>query len=320
MIKPSLTLLLPAIDSPDGEWPEMPALQTLISKGDRKPLQETFNATLCDHFGLPAADGSELPLAALSALGDGLDAGDGWWLRADPVHLVADRDQLFLSASDALGISQDEADVLLAELNRVYADDGWQFIAATPQRWYLRLPQPMAIRTTPTGEAMGRRVGEVLPQGTDAMAWQRVMTEVQMLLHTSPVNVARSEQGVLAVNGIWFWGGGPHPKVCEGVDWQYVVTDNPVAQGLAQLHELPLERTLLDSAEGSAIWIGGEVQQGLPGLEQNVFAPLLARLQSGSLAQLVIELPGQGRWQIERKALRRWWRRRKPLTVLLKGA
>ncbi len=298
----SLTLLLPPLSPPEeGEWTPMPALQTLLSKGDRDALAGGFSDTLCAHFGV---DGG---LAPLSALGDGVAVEGGWWLRADPVHFVADRDQLFLSASDALGLSQVEADSLVAELNRTYADDGWHFIAATPQRWYLRLPEAVAIQTVPTVEAMGRRVGEVLPQGDDAMAWQRVMTEVQMLLHSSSVNLQRSAEGALAVNGIWFWGGGELPSSIKAPEFDSVQTDHPVARGLAKLAALPHGAS---NMPGRVLWVADTATD-------DVFDSLLQKLKSGELVELVIELPDQGRWHINKKALRRWWRRRKPLASLL---
>jgi hypothetical protein len=308
----------------------MPALQTLLSRGHRESLSANFATTLCAHFGLQAEAGAELPLAALSALGDGLDVGDGWWLYADPVHMVADRDQLLLSASAALQLSQTEADTMVAELNRIYVDDGWHFVAVTPQRWYLRLPQPLVMRTTPTAEAMGRRVGEVLPQGGDAMSWQRVMTEVQMLLHTSPVNEARSEQGALAVNGLWFWGGGTLPQKGGGCGWERIVADDATTRGLARLHGVAAEEPSSTAVKGlsrsrdKVLWVDTALPSLQPmaevfnRLEQQYFAPLLAMLQGGELSQLVIELPGQGCWTIDRKALRRWWRWRKPLASLLK--
>jgi hypothetical protein len=329
MTMPSLTLLLPAVDCTDHGGPAVPALQSLLSKGSREPLRENFTTTLCAHFGLHAEKGGELPLAALGALGDGLAAESGWWLHADPVHLVADRDQLYLSASEALQLTQGEADTLLAELNRTYAEEGWQFFAPKPQRWYLRLPQPLAMRTTPTAEAMGRGVGELLPQGGDAMGWQRVMTEVQMVLHASPVNARRAEQGKLAVNGVWFWGGGQLPAATGDVSCDRVVADDSLSCGLAKRHGLqPDSPSLreLSGTMGEVLWVASSMpsaQQGvvpLDELEQKLFAPLLAMLQRGELLQLVIELPGQGRWRVDRAALRRWWRRRKPLRALLKGS
>ncbi len=328
MTTPSLTLLLQSLDSPEGGWPDMPALQTLLSKGEHGVVSESFTTTLCAHFGLSTDEKSELPLAPLSALGDGIAAEEGWWLHADPVHLVADRDQLYLSASTALQLSQTEADSLVGELNRTYADDDWHFMVATPQRWYLRLSQPLRVRTTPTAVAMGRSVGEVLPQGEEAMVWQRVMTEVQMLMHSSPVNEARVAQGKLAVNGLWFWGGGALPQASGNGEWQQLLTHHVLARGLAKLQGVPVASPSpqqLSVIDGKVLWVVDPLllsQQDVAAyveLEHQVFGPLLGMLQRGELSQLVIELPGQGRWCIERKALRRWWRRRKPLVSLLRG-
>ncbi|MEN8170899.1 MAG: hypothetical protein ABFS08_11815 [Pseudomonadota bacterium] len=338
MTRQSLTLLLPGLQprlDNDMVWPDMPALQTLLSKGKSEPSPADHIASLFAHFSMAAEGEGDLPVAPLCALVDELDAGRGWWLCVDPVHLLADRDQLYLSAYRELALSQAEADELVVELNKVYAEDGWQFIATSPQRWLLRLPQSLAITTTPTEQALGQSVGAVLPQGSDAMSWQRVMTEVQMLLHSSPVNARRAEQGALAVNGLWFWGGGSRPEVGEDCGWDHVIAGDGLARGLARLHgvvaEEPSSTTLseLSQAGENVLWLDDSLQSPMPTaelfeqLEQKLFAPLLAMLQGGELAQLVIELPGLGCWTIDRAALcgwwGRWWRRRKPLSELLKG-
>jgi hypothetical protein len=323
MTQGSLTLLLSDVDRHlpnQADWPAMPALQTLLSKGRREPLSADFTSCLFDLFHLPPEAGRDRPVAALGALGDGLDAAGGWWLRADPVHMVADRDQLYLSACNALEVTRREADELVAELNRLYADDGWQFIAATPECWYLRLPRPLAMRTVPTAVAMGRRVGEVLPQGEDALVWQRTMTEIQMLLHASPVNARRGEQGLLTVNSLWFWGGGVLPQAGGVCDWDRVIADDPLARGLARLQGLETEApaaTALASAAGEKRVLWQATVESLELAEQALFAPLLAMIKAGELTKLVIVIPGLGSWRIDRAALRRWWRPRKPLSVLL---
>jgi len=319
----SLTLLLSGIDQHlqnGAEWPSMPALQALLSKGRRDALASDNTAYLFDLFQLAVETTGDQPVASLSALGDGLDVANGWWLRADPVHMVADRDQLYLSACSALGVTQAESDEVIAELNQLYAEDGWQFVAATPQRWYLRLPQSLVMRTVSTEKAMGRRVGEVLPQGADALIWQRSMTEIQMLLHSSPVNTQRSEQGLLAINSLWFWGGGALPEVMGESHWSHVVADDPLALGLARLHGLKVS----DPAETSLASVVGEEQvlwqtniESLARSEKGLFEPLFNMLRSGEVSELVIALPGIGSWHIDRAALRRWWCRRKPLSSLL---
>lgn len=320
----SLTLLLSEFERHlpnQTEWPALPALQTLLSKGRKESLPADLSSCLFDLFQLKPELGQDRPVASLRALGDGLDATSGWWLRADPVHLVADRDQLYLSASDALGLSRGEEEELVTELNRLYAEDGWEFTAAASGTIYLRLPNSLAMRTVPTAEAMGRRVGEVLPTGGDTLTWQRSMTEMQMLLHASPVNARRAEQGLLAVNGLWFWGGGALPEPGDS-DWGRVVADDPLARGLALHHGLAADAPAsasLPSAVGEKHVLWQASVASVEQAEQELFAPLLAMLRSGELAELMIVLPGIGRWNVDRAALRRWWRRRRPFSTLLSG-
>jgi len=316
MTQRSITLILDGLEahraSDGGGWPSMPVLQILLSKGTQETACATLSDALLAHFNLP--EGTSI--AAPSALGDELDAGSGWWLRVDPVHMVADRDQLYLSASDVIGLSREEADALAAELNRFYAQDGWSFHVAAPQRWYLCLPEALSLHTISTANAMGRRVGEVLPEGEDALYWQRIMTEIQMLLHASPINTERNERGLLDVNSLWFWGGGAMPQPGGGGDWQRIVADEPLAVGLARLHDIDVGETMRLSA-GRELW--QQNVQSPAALEEELLAPLHDRLRAGELDELVVELPGIGRWRIGRKALRHWWRRRKPLASLLKG-
>lgn len=304
------------------DWPPMPALQTLLSKGEWRAMRDDVATRLFQLFNIPLGSDSDIPAGAVSALGDGLDAYSGWWLRADPVHMVADRDQLYLSAADSLGLTQAESQVLVDELNQLYADDGWQFAAVMPQRWYLRLPQPFAMHTTPTAEVMGSRVGEVLPRGEDALAWQRVMTEIQMQFHMSPINRQRSENGFLEINSLWFWGGGELPGAASQTGVDCVVSADPLALGLARLGgiEVYAADPLSHIKAGRASHVLWQLTDFSPEHDDgNVFAPLLAMLRAGELSELAIEIPGLGSWRLERKSLKRWWRFRKPLSVLMRG-
>lgn len=301
----------------------MPALQRLLTRGERQPLAVDYSTILCSHFELSQDASSDLPVAALSALGDGLDPSTGWWLRVDPVHMVADRDQLYLSASTTLVLEQAEADAFVAELNRLYADDGWRFFAVTSQRWYLRLPEALSMRSTPTLKAIGSRVGDVLPQGEDALYWQRVMTEIQMLLHSSTVNTRRAEAGLMEVNSLWFWGGGELPDAEHTPRWQRMLAQEPLARGLSLSHGIITDTSTaaalesLRSGEGAFLW--QVTARSLQDFEAGLVAPLLNCLKSAELDELVIELPGILRCRVERAHLRRWWRRDRSLVSLLNG-
>ena len=97
-----------------------PALELLLARGRRADAQA---ASLEDWLGRAFGLGEgPLPAGALSALAGGLDPGAGHWLRADPVHLRADRDRVLLIPSAGFAIAADEAQALCGALNRHFAD------------------------------------------------------------------------------------------------------------------------------------------------------------------------------------------------------
>jgi hypothetical protein len=136
------------------------------------------------------------------------------------------------------------------------------------------------------------------------------------------VNAQRSEKGLLVVNSLWFWGGGELPQAVCQTDCDLVISDDPLTQGLARLCavEVQPDDAATDVIKGGGNNILWQTQmKALQESDSEVFAPLLAMLRESMLAELVIDIPGIGRWRIERRALRRWWRRRKSLAELLKG-
>jgi len=44
--------------------------------------------------------------------------------------------------------------------------------------------------------------------GSDRKAWHTRLNEIQILLHTSPVNAAREARGLVPANSVWFWAAG----------------------------------------------------------------------------------------------------------------
>lgn len=42
-----------------------------------------------------------------------------------------------------------------------------------------------------------------LPNGSDLKRWQKLLTELQMLLHAHPVNTARVQRGARPINSSW---------------------------------------------------------------------------------------------------------------------
>jgi len=217
----------------------LPALETLLSRGRSSALSGTsLERWLAVTFRVAASP--DLPLAPLTLLGDGVDPGRDDWLQADPVHLSVHRDELLLTNAGRPQLTGGEANELTSALNVHFAEDGLAFIAPTPPRWYVRTREKPRIRTTPTAEAVGRRIEPLLPQGEDGARWRRIVNEAQMLLHGHPCNEAREERGELPVNSLWPWGAGRLPEIPGGTPYGALWSSHPLATGIALVARIPV--------------------------------------------------------------------------------
>ena len=84
-------------------------------------------------------------------------------------------------------------------------------VVAAPQCWYVCVPDPVELETTPLSQALGHDAGVLKPQGRDARHWLADVNEAQMLLFAHPVNAAREARGLPTVNSLWPWGAGALP-------------------------------------------------------------------------------------------------------------
>jgi len=228
----SLTLYLPGL-------PQLPDFfSRLLARADVLPAPSSEG--LERHmalFGVRRDSGQDLPVAAISRVADTGIIDNEWWIRADPVHLSPQRDGLVLH--DRPGLTPEESRQLAAELNESLAAEGWLLKAPHPERWYLKPANAPRLTTTTLGLAIGQNVHSLLPQGEDRQLWHTRLNELQILMHTSPVNAARESHGHLTANSVWFWGGGRLPQL-EPATWSAIYADDPVTIGLARLAGVPV--------------------------------------------------------------------------------
>lgn len=319
-------LLLPGVARQRGlSFETVPALRPLLRHAHREQVFAGDDAAwLCHCFGV--ARQQDWPAGPYAALGDGLPADDGYWLRADPVSLVLQRDSFSLAeCSPALRL--DQAQQLVAALNAHFSADGMQFHAADARRWYLRLARRPDLLTHPFAHALGRDIQPRMPQGADGLKWHGLLNELQMLLHAHPVNADLEQQGALPVNSIWPWGGGELAVGSLQQDLS-VWTNDPMAHGLALAHDcrtlaLPVSaQEWLPQAEASMRHLVvlpslafGDPQPALDGLERDWLAPLLSMLREGKLARVTLHLAGEtvNSYTVTRGDLYKFWRRARPL-------
>ena len=325
-----LELVVPALLTAQ-ELPQIriPALEILLARGRRsRTTPGSLETWLCRAFGLE--DSSPVPAGALTASAHGVDPGSDHWVRADPVHLRADRDRLLLIPGQAFSIAPAEAQTLAAALAPLLAGK-YQLHAATPGQWCLRIEggaQEIASDRPPV-ELAGADIDPHLPP----KRWLPLLTELQMALYDNAVNTAREARGEPALNSLWLWGAGKLPAAASG-PWHSVSSVDPLAQGLARLagmrHRAPgpdaaqwLERApeegrhLLVFDELRGLEALGEFEahaRRLQELEANWFAPLLMALKSRRIGMLSVHLPEAAlSFETARGDLGRFWRRPRPL-------
>lgn len=291
---PQLDVLLQGINQETlVDDPSLPSLEKLLAMGHLLPQFDGGAETwLCHAFGI--ARQQDDPVAAYAALGDGLAAEDGYWLRADPVYLHLARDRIVLLDGALPDIGEDDARRIAATLNAHFPD--MQFFAPHPRRWYLRLPSPQAVQTCPLEQAIGRDVNRVLPTGPDAKTWMVRLNEVQMLLHEHPVNHARTEAGKLPINSIWLWGGGiavPLPAIPYSQVWG---GDALVAGVVTAKQPLPAQAEMLwAEGAGRGLLVLDVAELDWDALESRWLAVLERALKRGKLARLNLHIAHGGR-------------------------
>ena len=338
-----ITLLIPELIWPEPEDHETlddlfcPALSTLLARGQfiRNPAQsmEALLSNLFDHSAPPPY----APLRLYGESGSADEAKDGCWVCADPVHLRFHRDHLILADNGGLGVCLEEAKILVNALNAQLSGIG-HFHVASADRWYLKLADPALpelFDAPPLSSVAGRSIERLLPDTSQAKNFRKLLNEIQVLLHTHPLNQERERTDRMPVNSLWLWGTGSLPERTKSL-FDEVWSTQPLALGLARTsgvptHPLPPDaKTLITHTPPGIRHLivledllrpvqyenGGEYRNALSELESKWFVPLLAALAKGKIKHLRIEATtayASLSWEIRRSDLWKLWRI--PLTI-----
>lgn len=342
-----LTLIVPELIWPepdDGEAFDTlacPALRTMLCRSRRsRRLPQSFEATLYDAFG----HSGDAPYAALRRLGESTvpDSIDDHWICSDPVHLRYHEELLILADSGSFELTLEEAQALAEALNAHFSELG-RFHVAAPGRWYLQLNEGSVLNTVgvaPLSNVAGRALDHERPVTAAQKAVYRLLAEVQMLLHTHPVNQKREALGRMPINSLWLWGSGALPAPCAR-PFDTLWSQNALAVGLARHAGTGVHEAANSAAEILASAKPGNrhavvledllapvqyqkreaYRDALAGLETRWFAPLHTALRSGRLKQLRIEAStayGLLTWECQRADLWAFWKRPVPLATTAK--
>lgn len=207
--------------------------------GDEDHPAMPHERALARALGLPG-DGAHTPWAAWQVQRQGPQpehppaqtADTGACAFITPCHWQVGTDHITLIDPHELALDEAASRALLAIVAPWLQSDGITLVYEQPTRWLAR-GDALAHLVTPSLErAQGHDVrgwlqhqaqtsGQHSPQVQAAQTWQRLHSELQMLLYTHPFNDARSAQGLLPVNAFWVHGAGRlHATAPSGVPVQ----------------------------------------------------------------------------------------------------
>lgn len=249
-----------------------------------------------------------------------------FWLRAEPVQLVPDRDSLVLMPSDTLMLDESESLALLKAFNAHFAQDQVELLYGGAARWYLKVLQPVDIKTQTIDELRFRPVNDAYPTGNAANYWRKLMNEAQMLFYSHPVNERRRNQGLPEVNSVWFWGEGVLPANQLVMRAQAMIwSDDLYLRGLSKLSGSQCGTSVASFSEWRALVASSDNAKGIEhhvikvdalasqldsctldqwvervqSLEHDWLQPLYEQVRKGSIDSLLLDFGGYYRYHFK---------------------
>lgn len=301
-----VALLLPAREGFGGQRLS-PQTARALGRADRRDETAGARAQLRRHFSLIP---DHWPLASLTRRVDAEDAAGACWLRADPAHVRAGiNGATLLACGDGVGLTPEETAALLQPLRPLFGDTGFLIDAPRPGHWYLRLPREAKLpRFTEPSEALGTDVFEHLPEGDVGRRWRSLLSEAEVVLHNHPLNARRAGEGRLAVNSLWFWGGGVLPDHASARRARLQSDDEvmgALGHGSAAVESLPGQ---YGHAEDDLL-VDLRALRDLAQIDRDWLQPALQDVASGRLEGLELDLADGHIIGFERRQRWRVWRR-----------
>jgi hypothetical protein len=234
---------------------------------------------------------------------------------ATPLHYVAEMSNVRLPSDGILTLRQSDAEALAVDFNRVWNGAGIRLFAGRRADLFCVVDQPLAAATCDPEVVLDRHIESYLPTGAAAPRLRQLMSEIEMWLFEHAVNRARIADAMLAVNGLWLWGGGPALSALPAVDG-WTAGHDVFFSAFAAAPEMPggddPGAPLRSGANSGVVVIAAQPGSAeWPDVESRWLNPSLAELRSGRIARLNLSA-GNRCFSISARWSRRFWRRHRP--------
>jgi hypothetical protein len=215
------------------------------------------------------------------------------------VHWHLGTDQVSLLDPAQLMLDEATSRALFGTVLPLFTSEGFAMHWGAPLRWYVAHESLAALRCASLDRVIGRNVDGWLGSDPAARCVRRLQSEVQMVLHTHPLNAERESRGLLPVNSFWLSGCGAlqaaaaeAPRVDERLRGPALNDDWAAwAKAWESLDEGPVAEGLRLAQQGAAVRLtlcgerGGVAFEALP----RPWARRLRSLWSAPSPQRVLE-------------------------------
>ena len=202
-------LYLPrAVDAPsEPVVAALPGLAEAARFGRRANVEGGWRAWLARSLGrddLARAAPAAVASAASSRISG---SAAGVWI-ATPVHLIAGLTNLHLDYRGLLRLPAQDLARLARDFTQTFGEEDFHLEALESGPFLLHSSRSLIATAREPSRALAHELETSLPNGPDAPILRRLGAELEMWLHSHPVNEERVRRGELSVSTLWPWGGG----------------------------------------------------------------------------------------------------------------
>ncbi len=307
-----------------------PGLAHLVRFGHKSALTEGWRAWAARWLDLPQYAAAAPASVAAAAL-ENAPADRAVWL-ATPVHLIAGLTSLHFDRRSLLHLPGAELEALAADFRDTFNGSGFDLRPLEGGELLLCAPRVSGPVTTAEPARLPlTAIAEALPVGEGAPALRRLGAEIEMWLHSHPINAARARRGALTVGTLWLWGGGAPatsppgalqevPERAYGFDaylrglWRLAGGEvRPIPVDWAAMIGEPRARRALGVVEVAELLHANpswNLEDAVAQIDRRLISPSLAALHRGGLERVVL-LANDRSFTV--RAADRWrlWRRKR---------
>ncbi len=279
-------------------------LAKMLRQGRLQRRDTPLMRLLVEQFHHGLVQGPDLPVASLVSSAPHA-------LLMTPCHCRPDRDQLRLFAPCAL--TEQERMALQTDLSALLDRYGMSIQGHWADHWVLQAANPLEVTFTALEAVSEKGVYAALPAGQAQRQWRCLWNEIQMLLHTHPVNQQRQQRGEPAINSVWFWGAGDGEWASGR--WHFVQGNSPLLKALAAIthSESEIHTPTYQLASGRQLWVWDalptDAMEAQLVASNHLLQPVIRQLKSGKLQALTLMVPHYGTLNIRPLDCWKFWKR-----------